>query len=43
MKKETPKIPREKRKGTYLFTASRLGERARKHAHKLEKKKAKKK
>ena len=41
MKKEIPKVPREKRKGTYLFTASRLGEQARKHAHKLKKKKAK--
>ena len=39
MKKETPKVPREKRKGTYLYIASRLGERARKYAHKLKKKK----
>lgn len=39
MKKETPKVPREKRKRTYLFTASRLGERAHAYAHKLKKKK----
>jgi len=41
MKKEIPKVPREKRKGTYLFTASRLGEKARAHAHELKKKKVK--
>jgi len=42
MRKEIPKVPREKRKGTYLYTASRLEAKVRKAGLKTAKKAPKK-